>query len=649
MRLSSLVISAAAFIAAAAFCLITAGFAVRVIEDSSKRGVREELAAAGMTWSTVDANGLQVFLAGTAPTEAERFKALSTAGRVVDAARVIDQMNVTDIAAMAPPRFSIEMLRNDSGINLIGLVPTQMDREDFSERLTKTATGEHVTDLLESADYPAPENWDAVMRFAMTALGKLPRSKISADAERVEITAMADSAEKKRAIEQELTRDAPEGITLELAISAPRPVITPYTLRFQIDGEAAKFDACSAPNDTARQRILAAAKAAGMQGDGSCRIGLGVPSTQWAAAVEMTIAALKDLGGGTITFSDADISLIALEGTAQGRFDEVIGRLETSLPEVFALHSELPQATNEAEGPPEFVATLSPEGQVQIRGRVNSEVSRQAVDSFAKARFNSDVVTTSARVDETLPATWALRVLTGLETLKHLSNGAVIVTPDDISVSGQTGYPDASDEIAGFLSDKLGEGARFEVDVTYKETLDPVLNLPTPEDCEARVTSILAERKINFEPGSATLDAAAAAILDDIAEALEDCQEIEMEIAGYTDSQGREEMNLSLSRERAFAVLDAMRSRSVRNVGFTAEGYGEADPVANNETEEGREANRRIEFRLIRPAPMEAAGETTLESLEQDVPAEGEGDDAPEPDADTAADGATDETSETTE
>jgi OmpA-OmpF porin, OOP family len=77
-----------------------------------------------------------------------------------------------------------------------------------------------------------------------------------------------------------------------------------------------------------------------------------------------------------------------------------------------------------------------------------------------------------------------------------------------------------------------------------------------------------------------------------------------MDIGGHTDAQGSEGGNQSLSQARAEAVLLALQGRRVDVSGMTATGYGEAQPIADNETEEGREANRRIEFVLQGTAPV---------------------------------------------
>lgn len=84
-----------------------------------------------------------------------------------------------------------------------------------------------------------------------------------------------------------------------------------------------------------------------------------------------------------------------------------------------------------------------------------------------------------------------------------------------------------------------------------------------------------------------------------------------MELGGHTDSQGGEDMNQKLSQDRAQAVLSALRERRVLVGNLTAKGYGESQPIADNDTEDGREANRRIEFVLLDEAPVETTPAAT--------------------------------------
>jgi len=591
--------------------------AVGAIEDNSRRVVREALDARGIGWAELGTDGLQVFVAGTAPDEAARFAALSAAARAVDAERVVDQTVVAEADAPAQPRFAIEMLRNGEGVSLIGLVPAALDRDALRDRIGQVTGGAPVTDMLETADYPAPETWAAALRHAVAALGRLPRSKISVSAERVAITALADSAEDKRRVELDLARGSPENVRLALDISAPRPVVAPFTLRFVIDERGARFDACTADTEAARARILRAAGQAGMQGRAECVLAMGVPSPRWAEAAERAIAALAKLGAGSVTITDADIALRAAPGTDEARFDDVTGALDAALPKVFALDATLPAPEQGAPEAPRFVATRSPEGQVLLRGRVGSAQTRESAASLARARFSVDAVHVSARVAEGLPQGWSTRALLAVEALGHLDRGAVTVTPGALDVRGVSGDKTAGSTIARLLTERLGGTAAYSLDVRYDEALDPVAQLPTPGECEARIAAAQSERKIGFEPGSARIDATGAKVLDRIAEILRECGEIPMEVAGHTDSQGRESMNQQLSLERARTVLSELRERRVLTGALEAEGYGESAPIADNGTAEGREINRRIEFRLLRPetgsAPdPEAEAQTAL-------------------------------------
>ncbi|WP_416883665.1 OmpA family protein [Marivita sp.] len=620
MRLSSVFTLFGAFATAAVLSIGAAWVAAGAVEESSERAVRTELDRDALTWADVDTDGLLVFLIGTAPTEAARFQALSAAGRVVDSARVIDQIDIVDRDGIAPPRFSVELLRSDDGLSMIGLLPASVDRELLVAEITRAVPDVPVSDLLEVAEYPVPDGLEDAMDYAVSVLRVLDRSKISVEAGRVTIKGAVESEDARRRVEADLARRAGDEIRLALNISAPRPVISPFTLRFIKDGDGVRFDACAAPTEEDRDEIVKAAASVGVEGKLDCRLGLGTPTNEWGAATAMGIRAIDALGGGSITFADADVTLFALEGTDQSLFDRVVGELETDLPDVFVVNATLPTPPEAApEGIPEFTATRSPEGDVQLRGRINSEIARTTADSFARAAFGSATVRTTARVDDTLPANWSSRVLAGLEALSRLSNGAVTVTPDALTISGNTGNQNASSEIAGLLAEKLGDSEHFEIEIAYQEKLDPLLGIPTPEQCEAQIVEIIGDRKITFEPGSATLDLATQDIMDEIAELLQLCGDIPLVIAGHTDSQGREVMNQQLSQDRAQAVVDALRQRRVLTASYEVRGYGEEQPIASNDTEEGREANRRIEFKLRRPEPVKDS-ETTLEAIEDSAP-----------------------------
>lgn len=605
MRLKSILIPAAAFAIAALVSWQSARVLVRMVESRSVVAVETALANGGHDWATVIGDGLQIVIEGQAPSEAMRFRAMSAAGTVVDASRVIDNMRVRDPDGVVAPDFAVEILRNDSGVSLVGLIPAATDREALAARIAAAAGGQNVADLLQTADYPVPHGWDSALDYALLALARLPRSKISVEAGAVELTAIAASREERQRLEADLARAAPRDLVIEMTINAPRPVITPFTLRFTIDDRGARFDACAADTEEARDAILAAGLAAGAPPAQSCTLALGVPSGTWGRATARAIAALAELGGGTLTFSDADVTLVAAEGTDPALFDRVVGELGNALPDIYSLDATLPDPMLATEqGPPEFTATLDDSGTVTLRGRVADDLTNQTAETFAQANFGAGNVTMGTRLSpEGLPQGWTIRVLAGIEALSHLGEGTVRVLPETLRISGRSGEADAEDAISRMLIERLGQSADFDLAVTYDESLDPIAALPTPEECVAQITTVTADHKITFDPGSATISADGVVVLDSVAEILRRCAELRLRIAGYTDSQGRDETNLALSQARAEAVLQALRARRVPVSAFEAIGYGEADPIADNETDAGREANRRIEFSLIQDTP----------------------------------------------
>lgn len=623
-KLSSTTLALLTYILAAAVMFSVAFGAALVIESRTEKVVAARLAEAGVDWITVATDGLQVRLTGTAPREADRFRAVNMVGALIDTSRIRDGLDVAPTTGIEAPKFSVQMLRTEDGIQLIGLMPEKpgadgLGEAQLTEEAAKLAPGTELPDMIETADYPAPETWNAALAFGLEALQRLERSKISVAADVVEVTAISDSVEEKRKLEGELRRIAPAGVRLVLDISAPRPVITPFTMRFVVDADGPRFDSCSADTERARSQILRAATAAGVEGSPVCQVGLGVPTPRWADAVALAIKAVKELGSGSITFSDADVTLLAGSDVAQATFDKVVGDLETGLPDVFSLTSTLEKKEAATEGPAEFTATLSEAGKLELRGRLTDEMQRQAVDAFARSAFAGADVLTATRVDAALPDGWPVRVLAGLKALAEVDNGKLLVRADLVEVTGVTGSKEARGRITQILSEELGQGQTFRVNVRYDEALDPIASLPTPEECAADVNAVIARTKITFTPSSAEIATTARPVLDALAAILANCPPMPMEIGGHTDAQGSEGGNQALSQARAEAVLLALQGRRVDVSGMTATGYGEAQPIADNGSDAGREANRRIEFVLkgaqaaaeaAAPATGEGAGET---------------------------------------
>ena len=88
--------------------------------------------------------------------------------------------------------------------------------------------------------------------------------------------------------------------------------------------------------------------------------------------------------------------------------------------------------------------------------------------------------------------------------------------------------------------------------------------------------------------------------LDRVVALLKENPSIEIEMSAHTDSYGSDEYNFKLSDNRAKSVREYIVSKGMPESRITAQGYGETKPVATNETDEGRQLNRRVEFKILK-------------------------------------------------
>ena len=104
---------------------------------------------------------------------------------------------------------------------------------------------------------------------------------------------------------------------------------------------------------------------------------------------------------------------------------------------------------------------------------------------------------------------------------------------------------------------------------------------------------------INFDTGKSTIKSESQNIVDELYTLLNENAALKIMIEGYTDNAGRKEANQVLSEQRAESLKKALTDKGITDDRIKTVGYGQENPIGNNNTEEGKDKNRRIEIRKI--------------------------------------------------
>lgn len=143
---------------------------------------------------------------------------------------------------------------------------------------------------------------------------------------------------------------------------------------------------------------------------------------------------------------------------------------------------------------------------------------------------------------------------------------------------------------------QAAEQARYQAQTSQEKAaaLEQQLNELQAQQTERGMVLTLGD--VLFDTDKAQLKPGAMRSLDKLADFMKENPEQQILIEGHTDSRGSDQYNLTLSERRAEAVQEALMERGVPETRVSAEGMGEAYPVANNDTRAGRQQNRRVEL-----------------------------------------------------
>lgn len=134
------------------------------------------------------------------------------------------------------------------------------------------------------------------------------------------------------------------------------------------------------------------------------------------------------------------------------------------------------------------------------------------------------------------------------------------------------------------------------------DSQDRCLNTPAGTSVDARgcqLQETIVLKGVTFATASAELTGNSHQVLDEVVATLRRNPALKLEVAGYTDSRGNRNYNVRLSQKRAESVRDYLVSQGIAADRLTAKGYGPDDPIADNASEAGRAANRRVELHII--------------------------------------------------
>jgi outer membrane protein OmpA-like peptidoglycan-associated protein len=224
-----------------------------------------------------------------------------------------------------------------------------------------------------------------------------------------------------------------------------------------------------------------------------------------------------------------------------------------------------------------------------------SRATRQALDgagaTWATATVSGQWVTLEGRPPTVVDGLKAVKAVQDAQA-KTIFGAAPPVTrvTDSFTWSGQVG-----------VEQPVAEAERPVFAAAQPSAAPPPATPATVARCEQTLAELLGRTQIQFATASAVIGRDSFAVLDSIAKAAGGCPGT-LRIEGHTDSDGRAAFNSLLSRKRAQAVRAALMDRGVPGNRLVVAGYGASKPVASNDTNEGRERNRRIEMRVAPPA-----------------------------------------------
>jgi OOP family OmpA-OmpF porin len=264
------------------------------------------------------------------------------------------------------------------------------------------------------------------------------------------------------------------------------------------------------------------------------------------------------------------------------------------------LSATINHGTADQDAPPTYLAPLdaprfsveSRRGRLVLQGTTASRAHEAGLLQLAADHFGNADTRTSFNPGVILADHWASTSSRLLYALAAMDSAQAVMQDRSIEIRGVTSNAAIFTARLDFVRENLRPDIPVDADIVIVDSVTPLDDL-----CEHTFSQLVFE-PVSFEHSSAEIRTTSFVTLDRITEFAHDCRHATILIAGHTDSSGDESWNRQLSLARAQAVAKHIAQNGIEPKRLLATGLGSSEPVAENDTAQGRSLNRRIEFDL---------------------------------------------------
>jgi outer membrane protein OmpA-like peptidoglycan-associated protein len=546
---------------------------------------------AGLAEGTVSLTDSTLTVTGTAATPAA-YAAMRTALRQgVPAGIVLGPVDM--LPARADP-FVWSASFDARSVSLEGYVPNEVVHESLVAATKARLPGLPVDDRISVAS-GEPAGFAEAASFAIAALDRLREGCVTLDGLRLDVSGAAKSVDDYEALLATLSGPLPAGLTV-VAIEVKPATVTAYGWR----GEKADNRVTLTgyvPTPAARAEVAALARSlfAGATIEDRVRVAAGEPRLDWVGAIKFAMAQLARLGRGSVALGGKAYSIDGEAANSQA-FVAIADTNSKTLPAGLELRSA--SVAPPRASPFRFVAERRG-GTIAIGGFVASEDDRQQILGTARRKFGRAQITDELVFASGAPRAFVAAAGVALQALSRLAGGRVTLVDQVMSVSGTTFYPAAVEEVAEGITDNLPDGYTIGSNsVSPRQDDQPV----AADRCRDMLQAALQAGRIEFDEVKSTLAADSFGALDRISSVVARCPDANIEVGAHSDGDGSAPKNKDRTQSRAETIVDYLVNAGVKRERLTAVGYGETKPIADNNTAQGKAANRRIEFSVAAPS-----------------------------------------------